>query len=66
MIFREKLKTFGTKNMMFSIRSVGADVKELFEREVVSTVMYGAETLGVRKEKRRKFDGMGVNFLWRK
>ena len=47
----EGLKTFREINMMFSGKSVSLSVKrELCKRVLVPMVMYGAETLGMRKD----------------
>ena len=53
----EGMKTFGAMKSMWSCRSVSLNVKkELYERIVVPTVMYGSETWGMRREERNKLD----------
>ena len=53
----EGRKTFGAMKSMWSCRSVSLNVKkELYERIVVPTVMYGSETWGMRREERNKLD----------
>ena len=53
----EGMRTFGAMKNMLSYRSVSLNVKkELYERIVVPTVMYGSETWGMRREERNKLD----------
>ena len=56
-IVHEGLKIFGAMKMMFNIRSAGSGVKRnLYERVVVPTLMYAAETYGLRLNERHKLD----------
>ena len=53
----EGMRTFGAMKRMWSGRSVTVRVKrELYERVVVPTVMYGSESWGMRVEERDKLD----------
>ena len=52
----EGMKTFGAMKNMWSCRSVSLNVKELYERVVVPTVMYGSETWGMKREEKNKLD----------
>ena len=54
---REGMKTFGAMKRVWSERSVSMRVKrELYERIVVPTVMYGSETWGMNVVERNKLD----------
>ena len=53
----EGMKTFGAMKRVWSARSVTLNVKrELYERIVVPTVMYGSESWGMRVEERKRLD----------
>ena len=53
----EGMRTFGAMKRMWSGRSVSLRVKrELYERIVVPTVMYGSESWGMKVEERNKLD----------
>ena len=53
----EGMKTFGAMKNMWKSRSLNVEVKrELYERIVVPTVMYGSETWGMKVEERNKLD----------
>ena len=53
----EGMKTFGAMKRMWSGRSVTVSVKrELYERIVVPTVMYGSESWGMKVKERDKLD----------
>merc|ERR1712002_202066 len=53
----EGMKTFGAMRRVWSERSVNVRVKrELYERIVVPTVMYGSESWGMRVKERNKLD----------
>merc|ERR1711895_362877 len=51
------MRAFGAMKRVWSGRSVNVRVKrELYERVVVSTIMYGSESWGLRVEERDKLD----------
>ena len=51
------MRTFGAMKRMWNGRSVSLRVKrELYERIVVPTVMYGSESWGMKAEERNKLD----------
>ena len=53
----EGMKTFGAMKRMWKSRSLNVEVKrELYERIVVPTVMYGSESWGIKVEERDKLD----------
>ena len=53
----EGLRTFGAMKKMWNSRSVSMNVKrELYERIVVPTVMYGSETWGMKLGDRKKLN----------
>jgi len=53
----EGMKTFGAMKKMWKSRSLSVDLKrELYERIVVPTVMYGSESWGMKVEERGKLD----------
>ena len=53
----EGLRTFGAMKRMWSSRSVTVSVKrELYERVVVPTIMYGSESWGMKVTERNKLD----------
>ena len=53
----EGMRTFGAMKRMWNGRSVSLRVKrELYERIVVPTVMYGSESWGMKVEERSKLD----------
>merc|ERR1712074_59765 len=51
------ITTFGAMKKMWKSRSLSVDLKrELYERIVVPTVMYGSESWGMKVEERGKLD----------
>lgn len=56
----EGLETFGAMKMLYNVMIVGLGVKRKFYKVVVATVIYGAETLGmrIRIDERREPDVM--------
>ena len=60
----EGMRTFGAMKRVWRGRSVTVGVKrELYERIVVPTVMYGSESWGMRVEERNKLDVAEMNCL---
>ena len=60
----EGMKTFGAMKRLWNVRSVNVRAKrELYERVVVPTVMYGSEAWGLRVKERRKLDVMEMRCL---
>ena len=60
----EGMRTFGAMKRVWGGRSVTLGVKkELYERIVVPTVMYGSESWGMRVEERNKLDVAEMNCL---
>ena len=60
----EGMRTFGAMKRLWNVRSVNVRAKrELYERVVVPTVMYGSEAWGLRVEERRKLDVMEMRCL---
>ena len=55
----EGMKTFGAVKRLWNVRSVNVRAKrELYERLVVPTVLYGSEAWSLRVEERSKLDVM--------
>lgn len=53
----EGKKVLGAVNRVFKSRNVGLNVKRcVYERVIVPTVLYGAETWGLRESERRKLN----------
>ena len=49
----EGMRTFGAMKYMWSCRNISLNVKELYERIVVLTLMYGSETWGMGREEKK-------------
>ena len=53
----EGQKVLGAVNRVFKSRNVGLNVKKcVYERVIVPTVLYGAETWGLRESERKKLN----------
>ena len=60
----ERMRTFSAMKRVWGWRSVTLGVKrELYERIVVLTVMYGSESRGMRVRERTKLDMAEMNCL---
>ena len=60
----EGMKTFGAMKKMWKSRSLTVDLKrELYEKIVVPTVMYGSEFWGMKVEERGKLD-VAEKYVW--
>lgn len=64
MRIQEGVKAFGAMKKVWNERNVTLEVKrELYERIVVPTVMYGSETWAMRAEEKNKLDVTEMNCL---